>query len=260
MRLYIAYLLAGIPPDIILYPAAGLVIYSTYTLDRALGSKEDEVNNSDYRSARREIGIYVSVITFMFGAGLFVLRNAYLAPFIPFFVGFFYSKGICLRNRKFRLKGSLGGKNLVIGLIWGGTIAIVIARDTSDLMVVVMVFLFYFGKLFFNSAVYDMKDAKGDMQAGIRTLPVVLGDRNTRFILAVVCLLIHILAAGCMLAGVLRPEMVILGISALSASVILLFYTEGLERSVSWIKRHIRILLIDCEAPLAIVFRQVIMA
>jgi hypothetical protein len=117
-RLYLAFLLAGLNPDWTACIAAGFIIYSTYTLDRALGSEEDEINETGYCHARRDIGCTVSLATFIIGTALFIMENFIAVPFIPFVVGFFYTKGI--RNRQFRLKGSLGGKNLVIGLTWGG--------------------------------------------------------------------------------------------------------------------------------------------
>lgn len=254
-RLYLAFLLAGLNPDGTACIAAGFVIYSTYTLDRALGSEEDAINKTGYCHARRDIGCTASLATFIIGTALFVMENFLIAPFIPFVVGFFYTKGIRIRDHRFRLKGSLGGKNLVIGLTWGGTIALVIAPGVQNCLTIFVIFLFFFTKLFINSAIYDMKDTEGDKRAGVRTLPVVLGDYRTKQILAGMCASIHSIIALCMVTGVIRAELSILFISVFSSLAILSFYSSTLEQSISWIRRNLRVLLIDCEAPATLVLR-----
>ena len=258
IRLYLAFLLIGFRPDCLSCVAAGLIIYSIYTLDRTLESKEDEINKAGLYNARRDIGLYVSIMAFIVGAGLFIIKNTILIPFIPLIVGFFYSKGIRIRNFVFRLKGSLGGKNLVIGLTWGGTIALVIAPRVMNPFSVFAVFLFFFTKLFINSVIYDMKDVKGDVSAGIRTLPVILGDHTTKLVLAGLCVFIHLFIALSMITGILRPEIIILIISFLSSFSILMVYSSALERSLSWTLRHMRILCIDCEAPFTLILRQIL--
>ncbi|AGB01617.1 UbiA family prenyltransferase [Methanoregula formicica] len=254
-RLYLAFLLAGLPPDCLACFAAGLVIYSTYTLDRVFASSEDKINRTDYAHARRDIGVAVTFVAFITGTALFCSRNIWVAPFIPFFIGYLYSKGIRIGNLRLRLKGSLGGKNLVIGLTWGGTIAMVIAGSDVSILSVLVVFLFFFGKLFINSVIYDMKDTLGDMSAGIRTLPVVLGENNTRLVLAGIFIFIHLLVALSMTFGLLSQEIVILTVSSLTTCLILVFYSSALETSVSWLMRNLRISLIDCEAPVTVLIR-----
>jgi 4-hydroxybenzoate polyprenyltransferase len=93
---------------------------------------------------------------------------------VPFFVGVLYSRGIPLGNRKIKLKGGSGIKNIVIGITWGGTIGLVIA--STGQIAAAMVICIYFGlKLFINSTIFDLKDMEGDLAAGIRTLPISLG-------------------------------------------------------------------------------------
>ena len=58
-RLYIAFLLAGKIPDLVLCSAFSFVVYSVYTLDRALKSKEDEVNRPREINANKNIVLFV---------------------------------------------------------------------------------------------------------------------------------------------------------------------------------------------------------
>lgn len=257
IRLYIAYLLTGIEPDILLYPAAGLIIYSTYTLDRVLESREDDINNAVFGNARRDIGIRVCVITFIAGAGIFIIKNAYLAPFIPFIIGFLYSRGIRIKNKRIRLKGSLGGKNLVIGLTWGGTIAFMILQAAQSPIAVLTVFLFFFVKLFVNSVIYDIKDVRGDTYAGIRTLPVVLGEIPTRLILAVLCIAVHTFILFQTIVGIIQPEFLVIAVSFVASMGVIGLYSGELEKSTSLLTRYLRVVLVDCEAPAAIILRSV---
>ena len=62
----------------------------------------------------------------------------------------------------------------------------------------------YFGmKLFINSTIFDLKDVKGDLAAGIRTLPVVLGEKKLKYLLFSLCIIQHVILAGAMLMGIL---------------------------------------------------------
>ena len=83
-------------------------------------------------------------------------------------------------NVALKLKGGLGVKNFVVGLTWGAFIAGLAGSNCGNMIPMVLVFTFFGVKLFVNSTIYDFKDVKGDTLAGIKTLPVSLGERNTR--------------------------------------------------------------------------------
>lgn len=110
LRLHIAFLFASIEPNIPVYVAMGLVIYSTYTLDRALDSEEDAINRSELTGANRHAAIIASIIAFFAGALIFAGEKIYFASFFPFIVGFLYSKGIKAGKLRIKLKGGMGGK------------------------------------------------------------------------------------------------------------------------------------------------------
>src|SRR5512137_1618095 len=73
LRLHIAFLLAGLAARIPEYCACALIIYATYTLDRALDCKEDAINKSELRGANARIGVLACVVTFLIGSYLFIL-------------------------------------------------------------------------------------------------------------------------------------------------------------------------------------------
>ena len=58
-RLYIAFLLAGKEPDITLPLAAILIVYATYTMDRAIKTKEDEINRQEEMNANKNFVLFL---------------------------------------------------------------------------------------------------------------------------------------------------------------------------------------------------------
>ena len=183
LRLNIAFLLAGLAIRIPDYCAFALIIYSTYTLDRALDCREDAINKKELIGANGNIGILACAITFLAGTAILVQEGIYFAPFFPFIVGYIYTHGIRIGPYELRLKGGAGVKNGIIGLTWGGTIALIVSHWCDGFTTVLVIFLFYAIKLFITSCVNDFKDVKGDLAAGIRTLPACLGENLTKLVL-----------------------------------------------------------------------------
>ncbi|MDD1678233.1 MAG: prenyltransferase, partial [Methanomicrobiales archaeon] len=136
LRVYIAFLLAGIAPYLIPCIASGLIIYATYTLDRASPCAEDEVNQGYLAFANRRIGVAWCILAYLLGAALLFREGIFLVPILPLVIGYLYTKGIRVGLHTFKLKGGAGMKNAVIGLTWGGSIALVVAHWTTSPVIV----------------------------------------------------------------------------------------------------------------------------
>lgn len=257
LRLHIAFLFAGIEPRIMVYLALGLIIYATYTLDRSLDCKEDAINKSELTESKKHIAIITCIIAFLAGALILARENIYFASFFPFIVGYLYSKGIKIGKLKLKLKGSMGGKNIVIGLTWGGTIASIVSEWTGSIFAVISIFLFYTIKLFINSVLYDFKDIKGDTAAGIKTLPVCFGKDRIRKILMVLCSSLHVSMIIAFLIGFIKPEVVILSYSFLVGACAS-FYLPGFEAQEFGIRKYAREIMIDGESAIALFLRSII--
>jgi 4-hydroxybenzoate polyprenyltransferase len=210
LRIHLAFLLLQVESSLLTCIAGGLVIYTVYTLDRALGSEEDEVNRKELNGSKKEIGLAVSLLTFLIGTCILAKEGMLSLAFIPFVTGYLYSKGLKIGKFSLKLKGGLGVKNLVVGLTWGAFIAGLAGSNCGDLVPIVLVFTFFGVKLFVNSAIYDFKDIKGDTLAGIKTLPVSLGIRNTRYLLAGMHLLSHMILGIALVQGIIDEPLVIL--------------------------------------------------
>ncbi len=257
LRLHIAFLLAGIEPKIIVYLAFGLIIYATYTLDRSLDCKEDAINKSELTESNKHIAVIACILSFLAGALILAGENIYFASFFPFIIGYLYSKGIKTGKLTLKLKGSMGGKNIVIGLTWGGTIASIVSKWTGNIFAVISIFLFYATKLFMNSVLYDFKDIKGDAAAGIKTLPVCFGKDRIRKILLMFCSSLHASMIIAFLMGFIRRELVILSYSFVIGTCAS-FCLTGFEAQELGVRKYAREILIDGESTIALVLRSII--
>ena len=88
-------------------------------------------------------------------------------------IGYLYSFGMKIGKREVRLKMGYGIKNLAVGFSWSFSIAFSLDEFVPG------VFLFFFLKLFLNSAYFDLKDVCHDK---IMTLPRLLGKRFRAFL------------------------------------------------------------------------------
>lgn len=258
LRLHIAFLLAGLAARIPEYCACALIIYATYTLDRALDCKEDSINKVELRGANGKIGILACVVTFLLGSYLFILDGIYLAPFFPFIVGYVYTRGIRIGPYAFKLKGGVGIKNIIIGITWGGSIALVVSHWCDSIITVLVIFLFFALKLFATSCVNDFKDVRGDMAAGIRTLPACLGEDRTKKVLIVILLGLHSVMIYSLWSNIIRDEWIVLMYSLFVSTAFLMVYSSSFEKSPSFICKRMREVVIYWESAITLALRAVV--
>lgn len=259
LRIHIAFLLLQIHSSMFTCIAGGLVIYSVYTLDRALGSEEDVVNRKELSGSRKEIGLVASMLTFVIGSYVLTKEGMIALAFLPFITGFLYSKGIKIGRFALKLKGGLGVKNFVVGLTWGAFISGLAGSTCKSIVSIILVFTFFGVKLFVNSTIYDFKDVKGDTRAGIKTLPVSLGAQNTRNFLMGLHLLSHLILGIALINGVLAFEPVIILYSFICGLICIKNYTKSDEEESPFQKLE-RTILVDGESTSIIGLRTIVSA
>lgn len=245
-RVRIASLLLQTNGDALTCVASGLIIYSVYILDRALESKEDSINLAELDGSNKKVGLLFSLITFSIGSFIFFKEGLIALAFLPFVTGFLYSKGIKVGGHTLKLKGSLGMKNLIVGLTWGTSIVFVAGKGCVNTLPFIFVFLFFGVKLFINSVIYDFKDVKGDLIAGIKTLPVSLGPSKTRELLTVLHVVSHTVIGAALLFGFIAFEPVMVAYSFLCGFACI------------WTKKDMKLertLLVDGESAAMLILR-----
>ncbi|AKB17251.1 MULTISPECIES: UbiA family prenyltransferase [unclassified Methanosarcina] len=247
LRIHLAFLLFHIQSSILTCIAGGLIIYTVYTLDRALGAEEDTVNRAELNGSNKKVGLTVSLLAFMIGTYILAKEGMLALAFMPFITGYLYSKGIKIGRFALKLKGGLGVKNIVVGLTWGIFIAGLAGSGCGNLVPIVLVFIFFGVKVFINSAIYDFKDIKGDTLAGLKTLPVSLGTQKTRNLLTAMHLLSHLALGIALIHGVLAFEPLIVLYSFICGLICIQSFTNSEDEKLSSRKLE-RTVLVDGES------------
>ncbi len=224
LRIYLASLLLKVDSNFSTIVAGFLIIYSVYTLDRTLDSAEDKINRTELNGSNKDLGLTVAVVSFLVGSILLAKEGMLIFAFIPFVTGYLYSKGIQLGRYSFRLKGGFGVKNIVVCLAWG--IFIVGLTGCKCSISVALIFLFYCVKVFINSVIDDFKDIKGDIVAGVQTLPIYLGEQKTCNLLVGFHLITHMILLISIITNVIAFEPVILFVSFLCGLICIQNYTK----------------------------------
>ncbi len=251
-RIYIASLFLGIAPSRWIYLAGFLVIYATYTLDRALGCEEDKINKKELTSARTDIALVLCLISFLTGSFFFFREGLLLIAFLPFIIGYIYSKGIHIGRISLKLKGNFGVKNLAVSLTWGVFISGVIQQWAGIQLALLFIFPFFAVKSFINTVIYDFRDVKGDAVAGIKTLPICFGDRKTRLLLQAMHNILHLWIAISMLLNFIKVEAALLVPLWLTGIIYTRYYTRPSPENESKIRKITRDVFVDGEFILAV--------
>jgi 4-hydroxybenzoate polyprenyltransferase len=79
-------------------------------------------------------------------------------------------------------------KNIFVAFIWSITVVFLplsFLRNNFSIssLVVLFLWLFFFGRFLINTIVFDLKDIEGDLKHNVRSLPVTLGYDKTRRIM-----------------------------------------------------------------------------
>lgn len=254
-RVYLASLLLGTRVTMLTCVAGGLVIYSVYTLDRTLDSEEDLINHPELCNPCKEVGFLAFILSLIVGGYILSTEGLLIFAILPFVIGFLYSKGLKIGKRALKLKGGLGVKNFVVGLIWGVSVVGVAGSACKCFLSLILVFIFFEIKLCVNSVIYDFKDVTGDLKAGIKTLPVCLGDQKTRDLLLYLHLISHLLLSMGLINGIVAFEPEIVVYSFICGLVCIWKYTKT---DIPYSKIIKRTVLIDGESAVITGLRTIV--
>jgi len=231
IRLYIAFILLGKVPDILVCFAFSFVAYSVYTLDRALESKEDEVNRPEEKDANKKVVLFVVTAFLLFAILILMLKNiSPLVAVLPFIIGFLYSKGLKMGGVSIKLKQGFGVKNAVVAFSWSFTIAAFMFTFTENYLQRLLIFIFFFFKSFIITVILDCKDVKGDALVGLITIPVYFGEARTKKILHIIHSFFHLGSTALIILNLVKVEtIIILGYSWIVGLVYISLYINAKE-------------------------------
>ncbi len=180
---FITFLLYGVDINVCLI-SAFLVTFGIYNLNLLTDKKEDSLNFPErekyYVSGRNGL-ILIAILSYIAALlfGSMTSPLSIIVLLIPLSFGIFYSA----RIRDFRLKDYFIGKNVTVSLSWAMEASLLPAVFHFNGLFVAMIFLFIFVKGMINTVLFDVRDMEGDVGAGVKTIPVKLGLKNTRILL-----------------------------------------------------------------------------
>ena len=190
MILLVSFVMYGIEIDIFLLVASFSVTFAVYNLDRLVKQKEDLMNDPSrsrlFEGKRKIWGPVIAIsiasavcLSASKGLGVLLTLLSPLVVLVGYVFGFPHTP---------RLKDIPGVKNLVLVLTWS-LVPTILPRlslgrpATGGILLSSLIFYFIFAKAMINTILFDVRDIQGDEQAGVRTLPVVLGVKRTARIL-----------------------------------------------------------------------------
>ncbi len=180
---------------------ASLYVYSMHTLNRFIDRKYSSIISSFREESylRHEKGYLTIAILSLLLALTFSLITG-LAPFLLLFsiscMGVLYNTRILPQNWRFkRLKDIPGSKNVSMAVAWGIVAAVIplIGTSLSITPGMILAFLFTFAIVFIRSAMSDVIDIQSDRLIGRETIPVVIGEKNTKKLLKGISVLMAVI-------------------------------------------------------------------
>jgi 4-hydroxybenzoate polyprenyltransferase len=187
-----AAIVLGEPAVPILLLMAYLFSYGAYMMNRSAEMDEDVVSHPDrtaHLAGRRRLLPAISGGAFLLGYILAATVNAFFFAglLVPLLISLLYSVGS--KRLKpiigvMKLKDMLLVKNLVISFGWSLIPALVGLFFLAFSVPLLLLSAFIFLRLMVNTLIFDIRDAQGDREAGIRTVPTVFGPESTYRLMA----------------------------------------------------------------------------
>ncbi len=184
-------LLQGLNVNIFSIMTASFYVYSMHTLNRFIDRKRSSIISSfreDSYLKHKKVYVSSAIISLLLALALSLLTG--LAPFLLLLLisllGALYNTRILPQNWSFkRLKDIPGSKNVSMAAAWGIVIAVVpqIGVSLSVTTGTISAFFFTFAVVFVRSAMHDVTDIQSDRLIGRETIPVLIGEENTRKLL-----------------------------------------------------------------------------
>lgn len=195
---YVSCIIQQVPWSAMIAVISFFVAFSIYNLNRKTDEDEDAINRQDRFAftKRYEKPLYYGSILFLVLA--LVLSAMYgilplLATVAPFICGILYSFRLLPASLGYqRLKEIPAVKNITVGFSWAillSLLPVYLNNGVPDSRTAITFVLFFLWG-FMASMIPDVRDRLGDASAGVRTIPVIYGEKRTKIILTGVILVL----------------------------------------------------------------------
>lgn len=201
-------ILLATDPSISSCTSVFLMAFSVYSLNKLTDIKEDAVNTPErlrFLKGRERLVLAYSLGAYLLSGIIAFFDNPWGIPIILIPIAANAVYGSKLIPGIPRLKDIPVVKNLFVALSWALVCVLLPAIHMSETAYIPVALIIYFMvvKDFVNTTLFDVRDIKGDKENGIRTIPVLLGQKRTIAVLiAANSTLIPWLA---LVSGAIRP-------------------------------------------------------
>lgn len=194
---YVSCTIQQVPWNIVIGILSFFAPFYIYTFNKWTDKCEDEINNPNRVVFANRYGNILYVLSLIFLVSLLVLSTIFggilllLVTVVPVICGILYSFPLLPKQISYRrLKEIPFVKNIVIGFSWALLYSFQPVYFTHGIpdssTIVTFVLLFLWGIV--TSVIPDIRDMPGDTKAGIKTVPVILGETRTKTFLTFVVL------------------------------------------------------------------------
>ena len=217
-----------------------LLTYAVYGMDRLAGLEEDRLSHPERTSflQRNRWSFAVSIVLAFSVSLLLAAASGWVAVLIPLapIVVIIYSGNLSLKvlgTRGLHLKQYFIIKNISIASGWAFLLPLTLFYLNRPMGTGQWLFLIpLLMKLFVMAVAYDFKDINSDRRAGVRTLPVVLGEDLSKLVLHI----LNTVATGLILLLVYFGLLPILGIILVPAFIYQFFMIQLVRKDApEWV-------------------------
>lgn len=193
-KTYIAYLLLAMKPNLFNCLAVFLVSFSVYTLDKIADMDKDVASmptRARFLKGRRDLAIVYSSLAYLLSIIIIFVGRPLSSSLllVPMAANIVY--GTRLIPGVPRLKDIPVMKNAIVALSWAIVTVLIpvtyqyqLSLGPSPSLVFVVIY-FMFIKTFIDTVLYDIRDEAGDRINNVRTIPVLIGLKNTTKVLLI---------------------------------------------------------------------------
>lgn len=184
--LYSSFILMGVKPDSLLLFSIFLTFFAIYNINSLTDKEEDSINQperANYTKDNEKLILFFSILSYFIAILLGLYVNYLTIPVIlfPFIIGILYS--VQIHPKVPRMKEIVGVKSFMVAISFVMiTVIPVIFLNRVDVMIILL-FYFFFVKIFINTIIFDIRDIEGDKENNIKTIPVAIGKSSTKKLL-----------------------------------------------------------------------------